>query len=67
VGLIIWEMEIAEHFKWKDTADWSSIYRSYYSQWTSMLMRNGMLKHDCEQMFQISSSSSTLSNVKESL
>jgi hypothetical protein len=21
VGLIIWEMEIAEHFKWKDTAD----------------------------------------------
>jgi hypothetical protein len=33
------------HPEWKDIADRSPIYKTFWTQWNSLVLRDGMLKH----------------------
>jgi hypothetical protein len=43
-GPILWEMQCAEHPEWKEMADHSPTYKSYWAQWNSLVVRDGVLE-----------------------
>jgi hypothetical protein len=47
-GKILQEVEAGQHPKWKDIAGRSPIYKSYWAQWKSLMVRDGMLEHHYE-------------------
>jgi hypothetical protein len=48
IGPILEEVETRQHPEWKDIADHSTTYRSYWAQWKSLAVRNGILEHHWE-------------------
>jgi hypothetical protein len=45
----------AEHCpEWSDTADCRPIYKSYWAQWNSMVVRDGVLKRQSESIDEMS-------------
>jgi hypothetical protein len=43
IGPILEEIETGQRPEWKDIADCSLTYKSYWAQYKSLAMRNGML------------------------
>jgi len=37
------EMEAGQRPEWKDNSDRGTIYKSYWAQWKSLVLRNGVL------------------------
>ncbi|PNF28819.1 hypothetical protein B7P43_G04432 [Cryptotermes secundus] len=48
IGPILQELENGEQPKWQDIADRSPKYKSYWAQWKSLAVRNGVLERDWE-------------------
>jgi hypothetical protein len=48
VGPIQQEMETGQRPEWKDIADRSPTYKSYWAQWKSLAVRNGILERNWE-------------------
>jgi hypothetical protein len=44
VGRILQEVEAGQRSDWRDVADWSPIYKSYWAQWKSLVVRDGVLE-----------------------
>jgi hypothetical protein len=45
---LLHEVEAVQRPQWKDIADCSSIYKSYWAQWTLLSVRNGILQRNWE-------------------
>jgi hypothetical protein len=48
IGPILQELETGRRLGWKDIADRSPTYKSYWAQWKSLAVRNGMLERNWE-------------------
>jgi hypothetical protein len=48
IGPILEEVETRQLPEWKDIADHSPTYKSYWAQWKSLTVRNGILEHHWE-------------------
>jgi hypothetical protein len=48
IGPILQEVEIRQRLEWKDIADRSPMYKSYWVLWKSLAVRNGILEHNWE-------------------
>jgi hypothetical protein len=48
LGPILQEVETRQQPEWKDIADHSYTYKSYWAQWKLVAMRNGVLQHNWE-------------------
>ncbi|PNF33868.1 hypothetical protein B7P43_G07231 [Cryptotermes secundus] len=48
IGPILREVENGQRQKWQDIADRSPTYKSYWAQWKSLAVRNGVLERDWE-------------------
>jgi hypothetical protein len=48
VGLILQEAETGQRPEWKDIADRSPTYKSYWAQWKSLAVRDGVLERHWE-------------------
>jgi hypothetical protein len=48
IGPILQEVETGRRPEWKDIADRSPPYKSYWAQWKSLAVRNGVLKRNWE-------------------
>jgi len=44
VGPLLQEMEAVQYPVWRDISDRSPIYKSYWAQWKSLVVRDGMLE-----------------------
>jgi hypothetical protein len=44
IGTILEEAETGQRPEWKDIADRSPTYKSYWAQWKSLAVRNGILE-----------------------
>jgi hypothetical protein len=45
IGSILEEIEMRQHPEWKDIAYRSPTTKSYWTQWKSLALRNGILGH----------------------
>jgi hypothetical protein len=50
VGPILNEVETERHPEWKHIADCSPMYKSYWAQWKSLVVRNGKLERHWESI-----------------
>jgi hypothetical protein len=48
IGHILQEVETGQRPQWKDIADRSSTYESYWAQWKSLAAKNGILQRNWE-------------------
>jgi hypothetical protein len=48
IGLILQEVETGQRPEWKDIANHSPVYKSYWAQWKSLAVRNGILECNWE-------------------
>jgi hypothetical protein len=48
IGPLLQEVETGQRPQWKDIADCSSTYKSYWAQWKSLSVRTGILQHNWE-------------------
>jgi hypothetical protein len=48
---ILQEVEAGQHPEWKNIADHSLIYKSYWVQWKSLLVRDGLLERHWESAY----------------
>jgi hypothetical protein len=48
IGPILQETETGQRPEWKDIADRSPTYKSYWAQWKSLAVRNDILEHNWE-------------------
>jgi hypothetical protein len=48
IGCILQEVETGQRPEWKDIADRSPTYKSYWAQWKSLAVRNGILERNWE-------------------
>jgi hypothetical protein len=48
IGPILQEVETGQRPEWKDIADHSPTYKSYWARWKSLAVRNGILEHNWE-------------------
>jgi hypothetical protein len=48
IGPILREVETGRRPEWKDIADQSPTYKSYWAQWKSLAVRNGVLERHWE-------------------
>jgi hypothetical protein len=48
IGPILQEVETGQRPEWKDIADHSPLYKSYWAQWNSLTVRNGILERNWE-------------------
>jgi hypothetical protein len=46
IGPILQEVETGQKLKWKDIANRNPTYKSYWAQWKSLAVRNGILEHN---------------------
>jgi hypothetical protein len=44
VGQILQEAQVGQHSEWKDIADHSPIYKSYWAQWKFLVVRDNILE-----------------------
>jgi hypothetical protein len=44
VGSILQEVETGQRLEWKDIANCSPTYKSYWAQWKSLMVRDGVLE-----------------------
>jgi hypothetical protein len=44
VGLILWSVEAGQHPEWKDITVDSLTHKSYWAQWNSLVVRDGVLE-----------------------
>jgi hypothetical protein len=48
IGSILQEIETGQRPEWKDIANRSPAYKSYWAQWKSLAVRNGILERNWE-------------------
>jgi hypothetical protein len=48
IGPILREIESRQQLEWKDIADRSPTYKSYWAQWKLLAVRNGILERNWE-------------------
>jgi hypothetical protein len=48
IGPILQEIETGQRPEWKDIADRSPTYKSFWAHWKSLAVRNGILEHNWE-------------------
>jgi hypothetical protein len=48
IGPILEEVETGQCPEWKGITAHSPTYKSYWAQWKSLIVRNGILEHHCE-------------------
>jgi hypothetical protein len=48
IGPILQDVETGRRPEWKDITDRSPTYKSYWAQWKSLAVRNGILEHNWE-------------------
>jgi hypothetical protein len=66
---ILQEVDAGQRPEWKDIADRSPIYKSYWAQWKSLLVRHGVLERHCESADRRTKTAQTVlqSKMKEAL